>query len=186
MAKWVTQSRLLLLSVVMKHGTEDWGVVNDSINNYLSNAAIKSNLTADMCQTEYQSLVSEQNQPSSSLDASLQEKLVNELKRLRLEEIENQIAICKQKYFNLFEDKQLIETSRLSAHNPEILSEIEKEGNNFDLKVFCEERGIQVRPEKEVKTNNKNKIKSRANKAPASGEYIYNSSNMILIYFPIR
>ena len=53
MTSWVTQSRLLLLSAVMKHGTEDWGVVNDSINNYLSNAAVKSNLTADMCQTEY-------------------------------------------------------------------------------------------------------------------------------------
>lgn len=172
MTSWVTQSRLLLLSAVMKHGTEDWGVVNDSINNYLSNAAVKSNLTADMCQTEYLSLVSEQDQPSSSLDVSLQDKLVNELKRLRLEEIENQIAICKQKYFNTFEDRQLIETGRLSGHNSEILSEIEKEGNNFDLKVFCDERGIQIRAEKEIKTNNKNKIKSRANKAPVSGKYI--------------
>ena len=152
MTSWVTQSRLLLLSAVMKHGTEDWGVVNDSINNYLSNAAV---LTADMCQTEYLSLVSEQDQPSSSLDVSLQDKLVNELKRLRLEEIENQIAICKQKYFNTFEDRQLIETGRLSGHNSEILSEIEKEGNNFCLKVFCD---IQIRAEKEIKTNNKNKI----------------------------
>ncbi|KAI6649367.1 hypothetical protein LOD99_11733 [Oopsacas minuta] len=168
MTKWVTQSRLLLLSAVMKHGTEDWGIVNDVIKTYLSNRSIQSCLTADMCKIEYESLVSGQDQPGSSFDISLQDKLVNELKRLRIEEIESQLAICKQKYLNVFQDKQLIETGRLNGQNSDILSEIEKQGNDFDLKVFCNERGIRLKAEKEIKSTSKNTNKSKANKTPAN------------------
>ena len=173
MSNWGPKSRLYLLSAVMKHGTEDWNIINDVTNTHLSNAAIKSGLTADMCQVEYEALVSGHAQtPTSSLDLSLQEKLVNELKTLRLEEIESRLAVCKQKYLEVYEDKQLIETGKLREHNSDILSEIEKRGSEFDLKTFCAERGI--RTDKDAKPANKNKSKSKysSKNKTATGTYI--------------
>ena len=175
MSNWGPKSRLYLLSAVMKHGTEDWNVVNDVINTHLSNAARKSGLTADMCQVEYESLVSgHPDTPTSSIDLSLQETLTNELKRLRLEEIESRLAVCKQKYFGAYEDKQLIETGRLKEHNDDILSEIEKRGSEFDLKSFCEERGIRTNTETEAKSVNKSKSKARSasKNRTATGTYL--------------
>ena len=163
MSNWGAKSRLYLLSAVMKHGTEDWNVVNDVINTHLSNTTLKSVLTADMCQVEYQSLVSGHTHvPTSSVDLSMQEKLVSELKRLRLEEIETRIAVCKQRYLCVYEDKQLIETGRLKEHNADILSEMEKRGSEFDLKSFCEERGIPANTDKDNKSSSKNKSKSKS------------------------
>ena len=166
MAGWVTKSRLYLLSTVMKHGTEDWKLISDVINTHLSGPSVQSEVTGVACEEEYERLVAEESEtPVSSKDPPLHARLVEELRKLRIEEIDAELSVCKLRYFSVNEDRQVIESGRLREHYSDICNEIDKKGDGFNLRNYCDERGAKMYGiEKEVKSGQKSKSKSKSNK----------------------